>query len=85
MVYSKDFLLNLYKTMVKIRNFELMAEKLFLEGVLLGFIHLYIGEEAIATGVMANLRKEDFTTSTHRGHGHMIAKGADVNRMMAEL
>jgi len=85
MVYSKDFLLNLYKTMVKIRNFELMAEKLFLEGVLLGFIHLYIGEEAIATGVMANLRKEDFITSTHRGHGHMIAKGADVNRMMAEL
>jgi len=85
MVYSKDFLLNLYKTMVKIRNFELMAEKLFLEGELLGFIHLYIGEEAIATGVMANLRKDDFITSTHRGHGHMIAKGADVNRMMAEL
>ncbi|PIY32196.1 MAG: pyruvate dehydrogenase (acetyl-transferring) E1 component subunit alpha, partial [Candidatus Infernicultor aquiphilus] len=72
-------------TMVKIRNFELMAEKLFLEGELLGFIHLYIGEEAIATGVMANLRKDDFITSTHRGHGHMIAKGADVNRMMAEL
>ncbi|WP_406607796.1 thiamine pyrophosphate-dependent dehydrogenase E1 component subunit alpha [Candidatus Infernicultor aquiphilus] len=71
--------------MVKIRNFELMAEKLFLEGELLGFIHLYIGEEAIATGVMANLRKDDFITSTHRGHGHMIAKGADVNRMMAEL
>jgi len=85
MVYSKDFLLNLYKTMAKIRNFELMAEKLFLEGELLGFIHLYIGEEAIASGVMSNLRKDDFITSTHRGHGHMIAKGADVNRMMAEL
>ena len=85
MEYSKGFLLNLYKTMVKIRNFELMAEKLFLEGELLGFIHLYIGEEAIAAGVMANLRKDDFITSTHRGHGHMIAKGADVNRMMAEL
>lgn len=85
MVYSKDFLLNLYKTMVKIRNFELMAEKLFLEGELLGFIHLYVGEEAIAAGVMANLREDDFITSTHRGHGHMIAKGADVNRMMAEL
>ncbi|HER24887.1 MAG TPA: thiamine pyrophosphate-dependent dehydrogenase E1 component subunit alpha [Candidatus Atribacteria bacterium] len=85
MVYSKDFLLNLYDTMVRIRNFELMAEKLFLEGELLGFIHLYIGEEAIATGVMANLRKDDFITSTHRGHGHMIAKGADVKRMMAEL
>ena len=71
--------------MVKIRNFELMAEKLFLEGELPGFLHLYIGEEAIATGVLANLRKDDFITSTHRGHGHMIAKGADINRMMAEL
>jgi len=85
MAYSKDFLLNLYKTMVRIRNFELMAEKLFLEGELPGFIHLYIGEESIATGVIANLRKDDFITSTHRGHGHMIAKGADINRMMAEL
>ena len=85
MAYSKDFLLNLYKTMVRIRNFELMAERLFLEGELPGFIHLYIGEESIATGVITNLRKDDFITSTHRGHGHMIAKGADVNRMMAEL
>ena len=85
MAYSKDFLLNLYKTMARIRNFELMAEKLFLEGELPGFIHLYIGEESIATGVIANLRKDDFITSTHRGHGHMIAKGADINRMMAEL
>jgi len=85
MEYSKDFLLNLYKTMVRIRNFELMAERLFLEGELPGFIHLYIGEESIATGVITNLRKDDFITSTHRGHGHMIAKGADVNRMMAEL
>ena len=85
MAYSKEFFLNLYKTMVRIRNFEIMAEKLFLEGELPGFIHLYIGEESIATGVMANLRKDDFITSTHRGHGHMIAKGADINRMMAEL
>jgi len=85
MAYSKDFLLNLYKTMVRIRNFETMAEKLFLEGELPGFIHLYIGEESIATGIIANLRKDDFITSTHRGHGHMIAKGADVNRMAAEL
>jgi len=71
--------------MVRIRNFEIMAEKLFLEGELPGFIHLYIGEEAIATGVIADLRKDDFITSTHRGHGHMIAKGANINRMMAEL
>ena len=85
MAYLKEFFLNLYKTMVRIRNFEIMAEKLFLEGELPGFIHLYIGEEAIATGIITNLKKEDFITSTHRGHGHMIAKGADINRMMAEL
>ncbi|OIP12894.1 MAG: pyruvate dehydrogenase (acetyl-transferring) E1 component subunit alpha [Caldisericum sp. CG2_30_36_11] len=71
--------------MVRIRNFELKAEELFLQAKLPGFIHLYIGEEAIATGAMANLRKDDYITSTHRGHGHMIAKGADVKKMMAEL
>lgn len=85
MEYPKDFLLNLYKTMVRIRNFETTAERLFLEGELPGFIHLYIGEEAIATGVIANLRKDDYITSTHRGHGHMIAKGANTKRMIAEL
>jgi pyruvate dehydrogenase E1 component alpha subunit len=68
MAYLKEFFLNLYKTMVRIRNFEIMAEKLFLEGELPGFIHLYIGEEAIATGIITNLKKEDFITSTHRGH-----------------
>jgi pyruvate dehydrogenase E1 component alpha subunit len=83
--YNKEFLNELYRTMVRIRNFELKAEELFLQAKLPGFIHLYIGEEAIATGAMANLRKEDYITSTHRGHGHMIAKGADVNKMMAEL
>lgn len=85
MEYPKDFLLDLYKTMARIRNFEITAERLFLEGELPGFIHLYIGEEAIATGVIANLRKDDYITSTHRGHGHMIAKGANTKKMMAEL
>ncbi len=85
MQYDKEFLIGFYRTMVRIRNFELKAEELFLQAKLPGFIHLYIGEEAIATGAMANLRKEDYITSTHRGHGHMIAKGADVNKMMAEL
>lgn len=85
MQYNKEFLNELYRTMVRIRNFELKAEELFLQAKLPGFIHLYIGEEAIATGAMANLRREDYITSTHRGHGHMIAKGADVNKMMAEL
>lgn len=85
MQYEKEFLIDLYRTMVRIRNFELKAEELFLQGKLPGFIHLYIGEEAIATGAMANLRRDDYITSTHRGHGHMIAKGADVKKMMAEL
>lgn len=85
MKYSKKFLISLYQVMQKIRKFELAAEQLFLEGKIPGFIHLYIGEEAIATGVMAALDKDDYITSTHRGHGHMIAKGGDLNRMMAEL
>jgi len=85
MKYSKNFLLGLYRTMVRIRSFETRAEELSLKGQVLGYVHLYIGQEAIATGVMANLRREDYITSTHRGHGHMIAKGADVNKMMAEL
>lgn len=85
MQYDKEFLTGLYRTMVRIRNFELKAEELFLQAKLPGFIHLYIGEEAIATGAMANLRKDDYITSTHRGHGHMIAKGASINKMMAEL
>jgi Pyruvate/2-oxoglutarate dehydrogenase complex, dehydrogenase (E1) component, eukaryotic type, alpha subunit len=83
--YSKDFLITLYKMMVRIRVFEQKAEELFLQGKLPGFIHLYIGEEAIATGAISNLRKDDYITSTHRGHAHMLSKGASMDRMMAEL
>ncbi|NLB84043.1 MAG: thiamine pyrophosphate-dependent dehydrogenase E1 component subunit alpha [Synergistaceae bacterium] len=83
--YDKDTLKFFYETMVKIRNFELTVEKYFYEGEIPGFVHLYVGEEAIATGVMANLRKTDYIQSTHRGHGHTIAKGADLKHMMAEL
>ena len=71
--------------MVLIRNFELKAEEKFLNSEIPGFIHLYIGEEAIATGIIDNLQHDDFITSTHRGHGHMLAKGADPKKMMAEL
>lgn len=74
-----------YETMLKIRFFEERVEKMFIAGEIPGFVHLYIGEEAIATGVCANLRKEDYIESTHRGHGHTIAKGADINRAMAEI
>jgi pyruvate dehydrogenase E1 component alpha subunit len=74
-----------YETMVKIRKFEQAAEEKFLAGEIPGFVHLYIGEEAIAAGVMANLTRRDYIESTHRGHGHAIAKGADINRLMAEI
>lgn len=82
---SKETIAGFYETMLKIRFFEERVEKMFLAGEIPGFVHLYIGEEAIATGVCANLRKEDYIESTHRGHGHTIAKGADINRAMAEV
>ena len=82
---DREVLLSLFRTMLKIRHFEKRVERLFLDGEIPGFVHLYIGEEAIAAGVCANLRKDDYITSTHRGHGHTIAKGADLKPMMAEL
>ncbi|WP_372996090.1 thiamine pyrophosphate-dependent dehydrogenase E1 component subunit alpha [Lutispora sp.] len=85
MDYTREQLLDFYETMVKIRFFEEKVEKLFLAGEIPGFVHLYIGEEAIATGVCANLRKDDYIESTHRGHGHTLAKGADLNGAMAEI
>lgn len=74
-----------YETMVKIRKFELTAARLFAANKLPGFLHLYVGQEAVAVGVCAALRPSDYITSTHRGHGHLIAKGGDVKKMMAEL
>lgn len=71
--------------MLLIRRFEERVVRLFLDGKIPGMLHLYIGEEAVGTGVMAGLRREDFITSTHRGHGHFLAKGGDPNLMMAEL
>ncbi|MEZ4518742.1 MAG: thiamine pyrophosphate-dependent dehydrogenase E1 component subunit alpha [Chloroflexota bacterium] len=82
---DKELLLHLYERMQLIRQFELRVEMLFAEGKLPGFVHLYTGQEAIAVGVCSTLNTDDFITSTHRGHGHTIAKGGDVRRMMAEL
>lgn len=82
---SKGTLLGLYERMLLIRRFEERVADLYAKGKLPGFVHLYIGEEAVAVGVCSVLRDEDFITSTHRGHGHTIAKGGDVSRMMAEL
>jgi pyruvate dehydrogenase E1 component alpha subunit len=83
--YPRTLLGQFYRTMLTIRSFEKKVEEKFLAGEIPGFVHLYIGEEAIATGVMANLTREDHIQSTHRGHGHTIAKGADLKRMMAEI
>lgn len=78
-------MIDMYETMLKIREFETKAMALFAEGSIPGFVHLYLGEEAVATGVCANLNDRDYITSTHRGHGHILAKGGDLRYMMAEL
>jgi pyruvate dehydrogenase E1 component alpha subunit len=65
---------SLYRGMVEIREFELKAKEIFRSGKMPGFIHVYVGEEAIAVGVCANLRTDDYVASTHRGHGHALAK-----------
>jgi pyruvate dehydrogenase E1 component alpha subunit len=80
-----DQAIEMYRQMVLIRRFEELALKLRLEDRIYGVVHPYVGQEAIAVGVCANLRPTDRIVSNHRGHGHCIAKGADVNRMMAEL
>src|SRR5208283_4292639 len=84
-VYDLEFLKTLYRRMVQIRLFEEKIGELFLAGEIPGFVHLYVGEEAIAVGVCANLGDRDCITSTHRGHGHCIAKGAEIEPMMAEI
>ena len=73
------------RKMILIREFDELAIKLRTEGKIYGTVHPYVGQEAVAVGVCANLTNADRVTSTHRGHGHCIAKGADVKRMMAEL
>lgn len=75
----------IYKTMNDIRNFEDEVHRIFTTGEIPGFVHLYAGEEAVATGVCAHSTDKDYITSTHRGHGHCIAKGCDLNGMMAEI
>ena len=77
--------LEAYRRLFLIRAFEEKLEALFAKGKIPGFVHTYIGQEAIAVGVCANLRTDDYVTSTHRGHGHAIAKGIDLNGLMAEV
>ncbi len=82
---EEGFLLNLYATMYRIREFEEQVFELYKVGLMPGLAHLYIGEEAVAAGACAALEENDYITSTHRGHGHLIARGADTDRMMAEI
>ncbi|WP_243292630.1 thiamine pyrophosphate-dependent dehydrogenase E1 component subunit alpha [Bacillus sp. FJAT-47783] len=85
MLLDKDKAYWMYKKMLEIRKFEDKVHELFAQGILPGFVHLYAGEEAVAVGVCAHLDDRDTITSTHRGHGHCIAKGCDLNGMMAEI
>jgi pyruvate dehydrogenase E1 component alpha subunit len=82
---TAERLLEAYRVMRTIREFEERLHLEFATGEIPGFVHLYAGEEAIAAGVMAHLNQDDYIASTHRGHGHAIAKGCDVKGMMAEI
>lgn len=82
---AADVLLDIHRRMVRIRTFEEEAGKLMESGKIPGALHLYVGEEAVAAGVMVHLRDSDQITSTHRGHGHLVAKGGDLKKMYAEL
>lgn len=85
MTLEKTKLLEMYEQMLTIRFFEEKVFELYGQNLVPGTIHLYAGEEAVAVGVCANLRKDDYITSTHRGHGHCIAKGARLDKTMAEI
>src|SRR5881275_2598978 len=82
---SPDKQRDMLRQMLTIRHFEERASADYLAGKIYGVVHCYIGEEAVAVGVCSALERTDCIISTHRGHGHCIAKGADLNRMMAEL
>ena len=82
---SHELLRDIHRRMVRIRLFEEAAGRISEAGRMPGFIHLYVGQEAVAAGVCAALRDDDQVSSTHRGHGHLVARGGDLSRMMAEL
>lgn len=82
---SREELVEMYRMMILIRHFEETTVAYFKQGHVIGNMHMYVGEEAVATGVCKALEKEDYIASTHRCDGHLIAKGADINAMMAEL
>jgi TPP-dependent pyruvate/acetoin dehydrogenase alpha subunit len=82
---ASEKLMDMYRRMMSIRLFEEQVNELYTRALMPGLAHLYIGEEAVAVGVCEALQKDDYITSTHRGHGHCLAKGASPDRMFAEL
>jgi len=82
---DRQVLIERFERMVLLRRFETVAQMACRKGETPGFLHLYIGEEATGVGICAHLRRTDWVTSTHRGHGHALAKGGDPKRIMAEL
>jgi pyruvate dehydrogenase E1 component alpha subunit len=82
---EKGKMIKIFRKMLEIRHFEEKVYDLYGQNLVPGTIHLYAGQEAVAAGVCANLRKDDYITSTHRGHGHCIAKGAKLSKVMAEI
>lgn len=85
MELAKEVHEKLYTIMMRIRLFEEKAIELFSQGMIPGILHPYVGEEAVAAGVAASLRDDDYVTGTHRGHGHCVAKGMRLDKMMAEI
>src|SRR5271168_572850 len=82
---SQELLLSYYKKMLELRDFELKVQELYRNAMLPGFVHLYVGEEAVAVGVCSHLQTPDLVFSTHRGHGHALAKGVPAGVVLAEL
>lgn len=82
---KRSLMIDIYRKMIQIRKFEEKVQYLFSTRIMQGSIHQYIGQEAVAAGVCTHLSETDYITSTHRGHGHCIAKGMDMNSMMAEI
>jgi pyruvate dehydrogenase E1 component alpha subunit len=82
---DRELLLNAYRKMLELRLFELKVQELYRNAMLPGFVHLYVGEEAVAVGVCLNLEAKDLVFSTHRGHGHALAKGVPAGVVLAEL
>jgi pyruvate dehydrogenase E1 component alpha subunit len=82
---TNNELIDMYKNMLKIRKFEEKVKELFMEGKIFGLVHTCIGQEAVAVGSVKTLKEDDYIETTYRGHGHVIARGCDLGKMIAEL